>query len=101
MISVHLSLKHLPLVLTCFGLSDSLRFAGLKLEEVLRLFDGLDALPDVEVSVLSVLDELCELCVSMLTACSSPSLESSLESPVKGIERICEARYLSRHKIRQ
>jgi len=65
--------------------------AGLKLEEVFRLFEGLDALPEVEVSVFSVLEELCEWCVS-ITAWSSPSLESSLESPVNGIERICEAR---------
>lgn len=50
--------KHLPFVLICFGLSDPLRLAGLRLEEVFKLFDGLDALPDVEVSVLSVLDEL-------------------------------------------
>lgn len=79
----------------CFGLSEPLRLAGLKLDEVLRLLEGLDALPDVLVSVLSVLDELCELWVDVMqfimTACSSPSLESSLESPVNGMERIWEA----------
>lgn len=78
-----------PLV---FGLSEPLRLAGLKLDDVFRLFDGLEALPDVLVSVLSVLEELCELCVDVvhviMTAWSSPSLESSLESPVNGIERI-------------
>lgn len=76
------------------GLSEPLRLAGLRLEEVFRLFEGLDALPEVEVSVLSVLEELCEWWVS-ITAWSSPSLESSLESPVKGIERIWEARPLT------
>lgn len=76
----------LPLVLF-LGLSEPLRFAGLRLDDVFRLLDGLEALPDVLVSVLSVLEELCELCV-IITACSSPSLESSLESPVNGMERI-------------
>lgn len=56
-------LHNLPLALLgCFGLSDPLRLAGLRLDDVLRLFDGLEALPDVLVSVLSVLVELCELC---------------------------------------
>lgn len=70
--------------------------AGLRLDDVFKLFDGLEALPDVLVSVLSVLEELCELCVdaqAIITAWSSPSLESSLESPVNGIERIWDARY--------
>lgn len=51
-----------PLALI-LGLSHSLRLAGLRLDDVLALFDGLDALPDVLLSVLSVLDELCELMV--------------------------------------
>lgn len=46
-----------------FGLSHSMRLAGLRLDEVFALFDGLDADPDVWLSVLSVLDELCELIV--------------------------------------
>lgn len=88
----HLSIP-LPLF---FGLSESaLRLAGLRLDDVLTLFDGLDALPDVLLSVLSVLDELCEFMVDAvhvaIATCSSPSLESSLES-LNGIVRICEAR---------
>lgn len=50
----------LPLI---FGLSQSMRLAGLRLDVVFALFDGLDAEPDVLLSVLSVLDELCELIV--------------------------------------
>lgn len=58
--------EDIPRILV-FGLSDPLRFlAGLRLEDVFRLFDGLDALPEVLVSVLSVLDELCELCVEVM-----------------------------------
>lgn len=87
-------MKFLPRFLI-FGLSESLRLAGLRLDDVLTLFDGLEALPDVLLSVLSVLDELCELMVDAvqvaMTACSSPSLESSLES-LNGIVRICDAR---------
>lgn len=87
--------EHLPLPLF-FGLSESaLRLAGLRLDEVFTLFDGLDALPDVLLSVLSVLDELCEFMVDAvhvaIATCSSPSLESSLES-LNGIVRICDAR---------
>lgn len=83
-----------------FGLSESAaRLAGLRLDEVLTLFDGLDALPDVLLSVLSVLDELCEFIVDAvhvaIATCSSPSLESSLES-LNGIVRICDARCLMR-----
>ncbi|KNC25191.1 hypothetical protein FF38_08263 [Lucilia cuprina] len=52
---------NIPLGLVFLGLSEPLRLAGLKDDEVLQLFDGLEALPDVEVSVLSVLEELCEL----------------------------------------
>lgn len=78
-----------------FGLSDSLRLAGLRLDEVLTLFDGLEAPPEVLLSVLSVLDELWELRVDAVQVpagtWSSPSLESSLES-LNGIVRICEAR---------
>lgn len=54
----------LPLALF-LGLSEPLRLAGLKLDDVFKLFDGLEALPDVLVSVLSVLDELCELWVDV------------------------------------
>lgn len=55
-----------------FGLSDPLRLAGLRLEEVLRLFEGLDALPEVLVSVLSVLVELCELWVDVAHVMMAP-----------------------------
>lgn len=81
-----------PLIL---GLSESLRFAGLRLDDVFTLLDGLDTLPDVLLSVLSVLEELCEFIVDPVqvanATCSSPSLESSLES-LNGIVRICDAR---------
>ena len=58
-------LSYIPRAFVFFGLSEPLRLAGLKLEDVFRLFEGLDALPEVDVSVLSVLDELWELCVSI------------------------------------
>lgn len=51
-----------PLALI-FGLSQSMRLAGLRLDVVFALFEGLDAEPDVLLSVLSVLDELCEFIV--------------------------------------
>lgn len=59
--------SHIPRPLF-FGLSDPLRLAGLRLDDVFKLFDGLEALPDVLVSVLSVLEELCELCVDVVHA---------------------------------
>lgn len=62
---VNLKLGYVPRALAFLGLSEPLRLAGLRLDEVFRLFEGLDALPEVEVSVLSVLDELCELWVNM------------------------------------
>lgn len=88
-------MRNVPLFL---GLSGPLfRLAGLRLDDVFRLFVGLEALFEVLVSVCSVLEELCELWLEavqvIITECSSPSLESSLESPVNGIERICDARY--------
>lgn len=46
-----------------FVLSISMRFAGLRLEDVFALFEGLDALPDVLLSV--VLVELCEFIVDV------------------------------------
>lgn len=69
---------------------------GLKLGEVFILLDGLDELPDILVSVLSVLDELWlpYVAVHTIIAFSSASLvdsSSSLLSPVNGIERICDA----------
>lgn len=62
--------KRLPLPLI-FGLSHSMRLAGLRLDEVLALFEGLDAEPDVLLSVLSVLDELCELMVDAVHVASA------------------------------
>lgn len=68
-----------------------MRLAGLRLDDVFALFDGLDADPDVLLSVLSVLEELCEFIVDAVQVAnatwSSPSLESSLES-LNGIVRI-------------
>lgn len=76
-----------------FGVPESLLFAGLKLDDVFILFDGLDELPDVLLSVFSVLDEIFEFNVDAVqgAGCSSLSLESSLES-LNGIVRIWEAR---------
>lgn len=62
------------------------------------LLDGLDELPDMLVSVLSVLDELWlpYVAVHTIMAFSSASLvdsSSSLLSPVNGMDRIWEARW--------
>lgn len=48
-----------------------MRLAGLRLDEVFALFEGLDAEPDVLLSVLSVLDELCELMVEAVHVASA------------------------------
>lgn len=93
--------KHnvLPRVLLLDGEPELLRFAGLKLDVVLTLLLGLDAEPpDREVSVCSLLLFVARVLVLESavtniavpgTACSpSPSLESSLESPVNGMDLI-------------
>lgn len=50
-----------------------MRLAGLRLDDVFALFDGLDADPPevVLLSVLSVLDELCELMVDAVHVASA------------------------------
>lgn len=48
-----------------------MRLAGLRLDDVFALFDGLEAEPEVLLSVLSVLDELCEFIVDAVHVASA------------------------------
>lgn len=59
-----------------FGLWEPLRLAGLRLDECFRLFDGLDALPDVLVSVFSVLVEWCGLWAGANATTVAPTPET-------------------------
>lgn len=90
--------KVVPLVLLFEGDPELLRFAGERLDVVLALLLGLEAdPPDKEVSVCSlelfvarvlVLESAPSIDIPGTPWSPSPSLESSEESPVNGIDRI-------------